>query len=107
MSKEILRTRDLATRTGMSEGFWYKRRLRGDGPPFMMVGDVPLYDWDVVFTWLQAREQRSTSDSPAITQLQPAPRSPREGAEVYPPKPKSMRKPEKPRTNRVGGADAQ
>ena len=63
MSKTILRTRELAVRTGMSESFWYKKRLRGDGPPYIMLGDTPVYDWDVVCEWMDTQTQLSTSDT--------------------------------------------
>ena len=67
MSKTILRTRELAARTGMSEAFWYKKRLRGDGPPYIMLGDTPVYDWDVVCAWMDGQTQRSTSDTGQCT----------------------------------------
>ncbi len=63
MTKTILRTRELAVRTGMSEAFWYKKRLQGNGPPYIMLGDTPVYDWDVVCAWMDAQSQRSTSDT--------------------------------------------
>jgi predicted DNA-binding transcriptional regulator AlpA len=62
MQKQILRTRDLAARTGMSEAFWYKRRLAGDGPEYFKLGDAPAYDWDTVRTWLEGRKRKSTSE---------------------------------------------
>jgi hypothetical protein len=57
-------TKDLATDTGMSPSHWHKARLRGDGPPYIMVGRKVRYSPQLCRKWLAERMQNSTSETP-------------------------------------------
>jgi len=55
-------TAQVAAYTGLSESYFEKARLRGDGPPFIKIGTRVLYDVRLLDEWLASRRMRSTSD---------------------------------------------
>jgi hypothetical protein len=55
-------TTQLADRTSVAASTWTKRRLTGDGPPFVRVGSRVIYRVEDVEVWLAARSRTSTSD---------------------------------------------
>lgn len=57
-----LNTAQVAVYTGLSESFFEKARLRGDGPPFIKIGARVLYAMHSVDEWLAARAVNSTSE---------------------------------------------
>lgn len=57
-----LNTAQVAAYTGLSESFYEKARVRGDGPPFIRIGSRVLYAKHCVDEWLAARAVSSTSD---------------------------------------------
>ena len=59
---EYARTKLLSQITGPSESFYNKRRLTGDGPPYIKVGKVVLYHVATAKAWLQQHTRRSTSE---------------------------------------------
>jgi hypothetical protein len=61
--KRRVSTAQLAEEIGNSESYWNKRRVYGDGPPFLKIGRRVLYDMDDVEAWLAQRRRRSTSDN--------------------------------------------
>ena len=60
---QYVRTDRLAQLTGLSRSYWNKRRVYGDGPPFLRVGGAILYELAAVHAWLAKRQRASTSDS--------------------------------------------
>ncbi len=60
-----LRTPAAADYLGYSESTLEKKRLTGEGPPFIRLGRAIVYDTRDLDAWLAARRARSTSDSPA------------------------------------------
>lgn len=60
-SKRYVRTKGLAEYTGLSESFFNKARITGEGPTFITVGSACIYDLDAVDEWLAARVRRSTT----------------------------------------------
>lgn len=59
---EWMTTDQLASNTNTSRSFWDKARVRGDGPPYILVGNRPRYNRTTTETWLIARTVRSTSE---------------------------------------------
>ena len=59
-----LRTPAAADYLGYSESTLEKKRLTGEGPPFIRLGRAIVYDTRDLDAWLAARRARSTSDSP-------------------------------------------
>ena len=53
-------TSEVARRTKTSESYWNKRRIAGDGPPFIKLGRRVLYKPSVVNTWLASLSRSST-----------------------------------------------
>ncbi len=60
-----LRTPAAADYLGYSESTLEKKRLTGDGPPFIRLGRAIVYDTRDLDDWLAARRARSTSDQAA------------------------------------------
>jgi predicted DNA-binding transcriptional regulator AlpA len=60
-----LRTPAAADYLGYAESTLEKKRLTGDGPPFIRLGRVIVYDTRDLDTWLAARRAQSTSELPA------------------------------------------
>lgn len=57
-----LRTREAASFTGLSKSTLEKLRVSGNGPPYIRVGRVVLYDPDDLDRWLAAHRRQSTSE---------------------------------------------
>jgi hypothetical protein len=62
-----LRTGPAADYLGYAESTLEKKRLTGDGPPFIKLGRVIVYDTRDLDDWLVARRATSTSDHPATS----------------------------------------
>ncbi|HZH09300.1 MAG TPA: DNA-binding protein [Microvirga sp.] len=60
---EFVNVRELAELTRISCSHWNKRRLAGNGPPYVKLGRSVRYHWPTVQLWLAARQRRSTSDT--------------------------------------------
>jgi len=60
-----LRTGRAADYVGYAESTLEKKRLTGDGPPFIRLGRAIVYDPRDLDAWLAARRATSTSDQPA------------------------------------------
>jgi predicted DNA-binding transcriptional regulator AlpA len=60
-----LRTPAAADYLGYAESTLEKKRLTGDGPPFIRLGRVIVYDTRDLDAWLAKRRAHSTSDRPA------------------------------------------
>jgi len=61
-----LRTRAAADYIGYSESTLEKKRLTGDGPPFIRLGRAIVYDTRDLDAWLAARRARSTSEATRV-----------------------------------------
>jgi hypothetical protein len=59
---QYVRTVRLAELTGLSRSYWNKRRVYGDGPPFIRLGGAVLYELRTVRAWLAKRQRASTSE---------------------------------------------
>jgi predicted DNA-binding transcriptional regulator AlpA len=59
-----LRTPAAAEYLGFAESTLEKKRVAGDGPPFIKLGRMIVYDTRDLDAWLAARRIRSTSESP-------------------------------------------
>jgi predicted DNA-binding transcriptional regulator AlpA len=60
-----LRTPAAADYLGYAESTLEKKRLTGDGPPFIRLGRVIVYDTRDLDSWLAERRARSTSEPTA------------------------------------------
>ena len=60
-----LRTPAAADYLGYSESTLEKKRLTGEGPPFIRLGRAIVYDTRDLDAWLAARRARSTSEATA------------------------------------------
>jgi predicted DNA-binding transcriptional regulator AlpA len=60
-SSNYLRRRQVAQKLGLSIRSIERLALDGGGPPFVVVGRIPLYPEDSLEAWLRARMVRSTS----------------------------------------------
>jgi predicted DNA-binding transcriptional regulator AlpA len=60
-----LRTRAAAHYLGYAESTLEKKRITGEGPPFIRLGRAVVYDTRDLDAWLAARRARSTSDHAA------------------------------------------
>ena len=52
----------LEARTGISRRNWERKRIRGDGPPFVKIGRLVRYPVSELDAWLAAHLRHSTSD---------------------------------------------
>ena len=57
-----LRTREAAAYIGLAKSTLEKLRLTGNGPPYIRIGRVVVYDPDDLDHWLAAHRRLSTSD---------------------------------------------
>jgi predicted DNA-binding transcriptional regulator AlpA len=60
-----LRTPAAAEYLGYAESTLEKRRVTGDGPPFIQLGRVIVYDTRDLDAWLASRRRHSTSEANA------------------------------------------
>lgn len=59
---ELLTTAELAKRTSLTKRFWEHRRITGETPPYIQIGDRAVrYKWSEVQTWLDKQTKTSTS----------------------------------------------
>ena len=59
-----LRVNEAATYIGLTASTLAKKRLHGDGPPFLKAGPrIVLYDVLDIDAWLASRRRHSTSES--------------------------------------------
>ena len=62
IKRRKVRTPEAAAYTGFAESTLEKLRVSGDGPLYIRVGRVVVYDPDDLDAWLSAHKRRSTSD---------------------------------------------
>ena len=62
-----LRTLAAANYLGYSKSTLEKKRVTGEGPPFIRLGRAVVYDTRDLDAWLVARRATSTSDHPATS----------------------------------------
>jgi predicted DNA-binding transcriptional regulator AlpA len=60
-----LRTPAAANYLGYAESTLEKKRVTGNGPPFIRLGRVIVYDTRDLDSWLASRRRRSTSEADA------------------------------------------
>lgn len=60
---KLLRTHQVAARYNLSKSWFEKLRVSGDGPEFISVSNVILYDPDVVDAWFAKHRRKSTSEA--------------------------------------------
>jgi predicted DNA-binding transcriptional regulator AlpA len=60
-----LRTPAAADYLGYSESTLEKKRISGDGPPFIRLGRAIVYDTRDLDAWLASRRTTSTTERPA------------------------------------------
>jgi predicted DNA-binding transcriptional regulator AlpA len=60
-------TKDLARFTGGAESTWEKKRLTGDGPPYLKIGRHVRYRPSDVEAWLAKQVRQSTSGTGEAT----------------------------------------
>ncbi len=59
---ELLTTTELAKRTSLTRRFWENRRITGETPPYIQIGDRAVrYKWSDVQSWLDKQTKSSTS----------------------------------------------
>ncbi len=61
--RKRLRTREAARYVGLAKSTLEKRRITGDGPPFLKIGRSVRYDTDDLDLWLGAQKRNSTSEA--------------------------------------------
>ena len=63
-TRKILRTREAASYVGLAKSTLEKRRLTGDGPPYVRLGGRAVgYERDELDAWLASRRVGSTSEA--------------------------------------------
>ena len=61
---ELISTRTLSQRTGVSEWTWKMRRVNGDGPPYRKLGPRAVrYVWGEFLDWANEGKRISTSST--------------------------------------------
>ena len=60
--RTLLSDKELAARHGVSEKTSKRRRVRGDGPPFIRIGRFVRYDLRDVEEWENSRRYRHRAD---------------------------------------------
>jgi len=62
--RKILRTREAADYVGLAKSTLDKKRLIGDGPPFVRLSARAIgYDREALDAWLRSRGVQSTSEA--------------------------------------------
>ena len=59
---ELLTTKQISERTQLSESFYAKKRLDGEGPRYLKLSRSVRYRWADVQAWLKSRGRASTSE---------------------------------------------
>jgi hypothetical protein len=54
--------KEAATRLKVSESFLAKARMRGDGPPYIMIGRSIRYSEAALIQWMRSQQRLSTSE---------------------------------------------
>lgn len=67
MGDQYRDTKGQSDRTDISESYFEKLRVRGEGPPYIKVGRAVRYRDSDVDAWLAARIINSTSETPAAS----------------------------------------
>lgn len=65
MDTRAVKTRDASEHVGLSESTLEKRRLTGDGPPFVKIGRAVRYRICDLDAWIAAQLTQSTSEQRA------------------------------------------
>jgi hypothetical protein len=58
----LLTPREAALRLRVSESFLAKKRMSGDGPPFLRIGRSIRYSEATLMHWMRAQQRSSTSE---------------------------------------------
>jgi predicted DNA-binding transcriptional regulator AlpA len=56
------RQKEAATRLKVSQSFLAKARMRGDGPPYIMIGRSIRYSEAALIQWMRSQQRLSTSE---------------------------------------------
>lgn len=67
MQKKYMTEVEAAAISGMSRGWHQRKRLEGDGPPFIKLERRIMYDVDRYLQWFEDRTRTSTSEYPTHT----------------------------------------
>jgi hypothetical protein len=64
-SFDLINEKDFARRLGVCVSWPRKQRVRGDGPPYYVIGAGRhiRYRWSEVLAWLETRKRQSTSQT--------------------------------------------
>jgi hypothetical protein len=54
--------KEAATRLKVSQSFLAKARMRGDGPPYIMIGRSIRYSEAALIQWMRSQQRLSTSE---------------------------------------------
>jgi hypothetical protein len=54
--------KEAATRLKVSQSFLAKARMRGDGPPYIMIGRSIRYSEAALIRWMRSQQRLSTSE---------------------------------------------
>ena len=57
----MMRTSEVSVYARISTSMLAKLRMRGDGPPYLKISRIVIYDRTEVDRWLMARKRQSTS----------------------------------------------
>lgn len=52
---EYIDDKTLEARTPFKRNFWQKKRVTGDGPPYVKVGRRCVYKWHEVVAWMESQ----------------------------------------------------
>jgi len=58
----LLTPKEAATRLKVSQSFLAKARMRGDGPPYIMIGRSIRYSEATLIQWMRSQQRLSTSE---------------------------------------------
>jgi Helix-turn-helix domain len=58
----LLTSKEAAKLLKVSLSWLAKARMRGDGPPYILIGRSVRYREDVLIQWVKGRQRRSTSE---------------------------------------------
>lgn len=65
--KKYLTEAEVVKRSGLSKGWHQRKRLEGDGPPFIKLDHRIVYDVEKYDQWFEERTKQSTSEYPTHT----------------------------------------
>jgi predicted DNA-binding transcriptional regulator AlpA len=58
----VLTPKEAAQRLKLSTSFLAKARMRGDGPPYILIGRAVRYSQSALLQWLKSCQRLSTSE---------------------------------------------